>query len=221
MENEKFLDVENEDFYSEFILRDLENATIHFGNLLIENLEPKRKFYFSWKFPFLHKTYVMGTVIDPEVWIDIDIEERFILSYKNLIMGPVAEYVNKNPIATRGWFKSKARVDKDLIKELAGILEFGTMTFSIAKKIVPEIIKTGQRPLDVVKSMGVEENGNVAEIEAMGIEAMEKFPGKVKEYKAGKKGLLSMFVGEVLRNNKDKKPNPSIVNEVMKGLLEK
>ena len=48
-------------------------------------------------------------------------------------------------------------------------------------------------------------------------EVLEKHAEKVKEYKKGKKGLLSLFVGEVMKRSKGK-ADPRITNEI---LLEK
>jgi aspartyl-tRNA(Asn)/glutamyl-tRNA(Gln) amidotransferase subunit B len=48
-------------------------------------------------------------------------------------------------------------------------------------------------------------------------EVLEKFAEKVVEYKKGKKGLLSLFVGEVMKRTKGK-ADPKLTNEL---LLEK
>ena len=41
-----------------------------------------------------------------------------------------------------------------------------------------------------------------------------QFGDKVKEYKKGKKGLLALFVGEVIKRSKGK-ADPKIVNEIL------
>jgi aspartyl-tRNA(Asn)/glutamyl-tRNA(Gln) amidotransferase subunit B len=46
---------------------------------------------------------------------------------------------------------------------------------------------------------------------------LEKFAGKVTAYKKGKKGLLALFVGEVMKQSKGK-ADPKLTNEL---LLEK
>ncbi len=35
-------------------------------------------------------------------------------------------------------------------------------------------------------------------------EALAKFPDKVEEYKAGKKGVIGLFMGEVMKNSQGK-----------------
>ena len=43
-------------------------------------------------------------------------------------------------------------------------------------------------------------------------EVLEKYAEKVKEYKKGKKGLLSLFVGEVMKQSKGK-ADPGVTNQ--------
>jgi aspartyl-tRNA(Asn)/glutamyl-tRNA(Gln) amidotransferase subunit B len=48
-------------------------------------------------------------------------------------------------------------------------------------------------------------------------EVLEKFADKVKEYQKGKKGVLALFVGEVMKRSKGK-ADPKVTNAL---LLEK
>ena len=48
-------------------------------------------------------------------------------------------------------------------------------------------------------------------------EVLNDMEGKVKEYKKGKKGIISLFVGEVMKRSKGK-ADPKLANEL---LLEK
>ena len=45
-----------------------------------------------------------------------------------------------------------------------------------------------------------------------------QFEDKVKEYKKGKKGLLALFVGEVIKRSKGK-ADPKVVNEIINQKL--
>ena len=50
-------------------------------------------------------------------------------------------------------------------------------------------------------------------------EVLAMFPEKVAEYKSGKKGLLGMFVGEVMKRSKGK-ADPKITNQIIYEKLE-
>lgn len=56
-------------------------------------------------------------------------------------------------------------------------------------------------------------------ISALVNEVVAKYPEKVSEYKNGKKGLLGLFVGEVMKASKGK-ADPKAVNEVLLKTLE-
>lgn len=45
-----------------------------------------------------------------------------------------------------------------------------------------------------------------------------QFEDKVKEYRKGKKGLLALFVGEVIKRSKGK-ADPKVVNEIISKKL--
>ena len=51
-------------------------------------------------------------------------------------------------------------------------------------------------------------------------QAINKYPDKVKEYKAGKKGLIGLFMGEVMKLSKGK-ADPKLANELLMKELEK
>jgi aspartyl-tRNA(Asn)/glutamyl-tRNA(Gln) amidotransferase subunit B len=47
---------------------------------------------------------------------------------------------------------------------------------------------------------------------------LNKFPDKVKEYKKGKKGLMGLFVGEVMKLSQGK-ADPKITNDILSEKL--
>ena len=48
---------------------------------------------------------------------------------------------------------------------------------------------------------------------------LQEFPLKVEEYKNGKKGILGMFMGEVMKRSKGK-ADPKVANELIIKKLE-
>jgi aspartyl-tRNA(Asn)/glutamyl-tRNA(Gln) amidotransferase subunit B len=51
-------------------------------------------------------------------------------------------------------------------------------------------------------------------------QALEKYPEKVEEYKNGKKGLIGLFMGEVMKLSRGK-ADPKIANKLVREALEK
>jgi Asp-tRNA(Asn)/Glu-tRNA(Gln) amidotransferase B subunit len=50
-------------------------------------------------------------------------------------------------------------------------------------------------------------------------EVIEKYPDKVKEYQSGKKGLIGLFIGEVMKLSKGK-ADPKLTNELIRKKLD-
>jgi aspartyl-tRNA(Asn)/glutamyl-tRNA(Gln) amidotransferase subunit B len=48
---------------------------------------------------------------------------------------------------------------------------------------------------------------------------IEKYPDKVKEYQSGKKGLIGLFIGEVMKLSKGK-ADPKLTNELIRKKLD-
>jgi aspartyl-tRNA(Asn)/glutamyl-tRNA(Gln) amidotransferase subunit B len=60
---------------------------------------------------------------------------------------------------------------------------------------------------------------NEDEITAIMQQAMAQYPDKVEAYRNGNKGLLGLFMGEVMKGTKGK-ADPKRANEVVRRLLE-
>ena len=50
--------------------------------------------------------------------------------------------------------------------------------------------------------------------------ALAKYPAKVEEYKNGKKGVLGLFMGEVMKMSQGK-ADPKVTNRLVREALEK
>ena len=50
-------------------------------------------------------------------------------------------------------------------------------------------------------------------------QALAKYPEKVEEYKSGKKGLVGLFMGEVMKLSKGK-ADPKKANQILREKLE-
>jgi len=72
-------------------------------------------------------------------------------------------------------------------------------------------------PLELATSNNLIQESDASSLEPIVQEVLEKFADKVIEFKKGKKGVLSLFVGEVMKRSKGK-ADPKVTNAL---LLEK
>jgi aspartyl-tRNA(Asn)/glutamyl-tRNA(Gln) amidotransferase subunit B len=135
----------------------------------------------------------------------------------NWLMGQIKSVLNEEAIEIEN-FKIKATS----IAELINFIDTGKISHNIAaQKIFPEMLKNPDlKPQEIAeKNAWVVDNNQDNLIEFIN-EAIAKYPEKVAEYKSGKKGLLGLFMGEVMKLSKGK-ADPKITTGLLTEMLEK
>jgi aspartyl-tRNA(Asn)/glutamyl-tRNA(Gln) amidotransferase subunit B len=135
----------------------------------------------------------------------------------NWILGPVKSWMNENragiedfPIAPSG------------LKSLIGICVAGLVSYTAAQqKILPAMLKEPDRdPETLAREMDLlRETGEKAIMKQVS-EALDKYPEKVGEYHKGKKGLVGLFMGEVMKISGGK-ADPSVANKLIQEELQR
>lgn len=133
----------------------------------------------------------------------------------NWLLGPIKSWLNEN----------NADIDQFPLqpKKIAAIInlvEDGKLSFSVAStKLFHELIKSPDaEPGKIVEEKDWVQDSNADHIENLIDQVLNKFPDKVKEYKKGKKGLMGLFVGEVMKLSKGK-ADPKITNDILSEKL--
>lgn len=101
--------------------------------------------------------------------------------------------------------------------QLAGMLKLideGTISGKIAKKIFEEMYRTGKEPATIVKEKGLIQIVDEAAIEKVIENVINSNPEQVEAYRKGKDRLFGFFVGEVMKASGGK-ANPAKVNELL------
>jgi aspartyl-tRNA(Asn)/glutamyl-tRNA(Gln) amidotransferase subunit B len=106
------------------------------------------------------------------------------------------------------------------IAEIINLIDSGTINHTIAsQKLFPELLKSPDlSPIQLVESLNLSLNSDTSFIEQIIDHVLAEFPDKVTEYKSGKKGLLGMFVGEVMKRSKGQ-ADPKITNQLIADKL--
>lgn len=132
----------------------------------------------------------------------------------NWMSGPVKSWLNENGSEIETFPLSATQ-----LALLINLIDSGKVSFSVAStKIFPELIKNPTKtPEQIATEQNLIQQSDVSSIGPLIDSVLEKFADKVIEYKKGKKGLLALFVGEVMKQSKGK-ADPKVTNEL---LLEK
>jgi aspartyl-tRNA(Asn)/glutamyl-tRNA(Gln) amidotransferase subunit B len=135
----------------------------------------------------------------------------------NWVMGPVKSYLNELNL-TADEFPIKASKMADLIS----LIESGKVSYTVASQhLFQELLKNpGKSALEVAQQLNLLQDSSHDSLLPIIDQVIKEFPLKVEEYQSGKKGIISMFMGEVMKRSKGK-ADPKIANELLTKKLQK
>ena len=134
----------------------------------------------------------------------------------NWVMGPVKSYLNELTLSAEEF-----PITPKMLVELMDIVESGKVSFSVAsQRVFPELLKSPSKSaLEVAQQLNVIQDSNHDAMIPIIDELLKEFPAKVEEYKNGKKGIVGMFMGELMKRSKGK-ADPKVANELITKKLE-
>lgn len=139
-----------------------------------------------------------------------------------------------NPKATSNWIMSdisKIMNEKQMeasdipftgeqLGELVIIIEKGTISSAIGKKVLVELFERPDSPEAIVKEKGWVQIADEEAIKAVVLEVLSQNPKSVEDYKAGKDKALGFLVGQAMKKTQGK-ANPGILNKLFIEELKK
>lgn len=133
----------------------------------------------------------------------------------NWVTVTIRGYLNENALTIQEF-----PLEPEQITEIISLIDSGLITHSIAsQKLFPELIKHPTKTAkSLVDELNLSTNSDSGFIEELVDQVLAEFPEKVQEYQSGKKGLLGMFVGEVMKRSKGK-ADPKITNQLVSNKL--
>ncbi len=137
-------------------------------------------------------------------------------SAANFVNGSVKSYLNENAIDIYDF-----SISPEQLASLITTLDDGKISNTVAtSKIFPEMLKTNDLAIEIAENNNWIQQSNSDALNKYIEKAIAKYPEKVDEYKAGKKGLIGLFMGEVMKLSKGQ-ADPKITNQLLRTKLEK
>lgn len=129
----------------------------------------------------------------------------------NWITVAIRGYLNENAMSIDEFKLTPAQ-----IAEIIDLIDKGAINHTIAsQKLFPALLESPEMsPSALVAELNLSINSDTSFIEEIIDEVLNLYPEKVEEYKSGKKGLLGMFVGEVMKRSKGK-ADPKMTNQLI------
>lgn len=88
-------------------------------------------------------------------------------------------------------------------------------------RVLPELIKAPQKTaIHIAEELSLIQDNDESEMIQVVEQVLASMPEKVAAYKKGKKGLLGMFMGQVMKESGGK-ANPKIATKIIEDLLSK
>ena len=133
----------------------------------------------------------------------------------NWVMGDVRSWVNEKGLAI-----ADLPISAERMAGLVELIESGKVSNSLAsQKLFPLMLAQPGSAAELAQANNLLLETDSGAIEAAVRAAMARYPDKVEAYRAGNKGLLGLFMGEVMKASKGK-ADPKAANETVKRLLE-
>lgn len=135
----------------------------------------------------------------------------------NWMMGPIKGYLNELTLDI-----SQFPLKPVKIAELIKLVDSNKTSFSVAsQKIYPLLLQQpNKQPLEIAEAENLLQESNEDTILPIIEEVVAAWPAKVTAYKNGKKGLIGLFMGEVMKKSQGK-ADPKMTNQLLREVLEK
>lgn len=133
----------------------------------------------------------------------------------NWLLGPIKNHLNAS-----GKDINEFELKPKAVAALIALIDEGKTNFSVASaNIFPALLLSPEKtPFEIAQALNLIQNSDEDLIGGFVQQVLAAMPEKVAEYKAGKKGLLGLFVGEVMKLSKGK-ADPKVVNKLIAEAL--
>ena len=134
----------------------------------------------------------------------------------NWMMGPVRSFLNEGSAVL-----SDFPVSPPQLATLVDLVARNEVSFAVAsQRLFPALLAAPQRPVrQIAQDLNLLQDSNVGSLQPLIDEVLSIFPDKVMAYQQGKKGLLGLFMGELMKRSQGK-VNPKLANELLRKSLE-
>lgn len=99
------------------------------------------------------------------------------------------------------------------LAELITLIEKGTISSAIAKKVIEELFEKPESPSKIIEQKGWIQISDEGAIREVVLQILEANPQSVLDYKAGKERAIGFLVGQAMKQTKGK-ANPQMLNKM-------
>ena len=109
-------------------------------------------------------------------------------------------------------------VSPQALAELIALVNKETITVGVGRKVLAEMVATGQTARQIVEEQGLAQVSDSTTLERIVRQVLNEHPEEVARYRAGREQLFGWLVGQVMRATRGK-ANPHIVRQILSAQL--
>lgn len=133
----------------------------------------------------------------------------------NWLMGEVSAYLNAEQKEL-----GETALTPEGLTSMIKLIQDGTISSKIAKKVFKELIEKGGSADEIVKAKGLVQISDEGTLRTMVNEVLQANPQSIVDFKEGKGRALGFLVGQVMKASKGQ-ANPQLVNKILAEEIEK
>ena len=134
----------------------------------------------------------------------------------NFVTGSIKSYLNENAINISDFI-----INEERMAALIALVDDGKVSNTIAtQKVFTAMLNNRDSPEEIAKANNWIQESDSNALQEWVDAVVAKYPEKVAEYKKGKKGLIGLFMGEVMKLSKGN-ADPKLANQLVRETLEK
>lgn len=120
-------------------------------------------------------------------------------SLANWMMGPLKSHLNETAQSIQTISFSPSQ-----LAELVEVVEKGTITHNLAaQQLFPLVLASPSKSIaELIEEQGWLKEDGKDELSSLVQQVLDAYPAKIKEYHQGKKGLIALFIGDVMKRSK-------------------
>lgn len=123
-------------------------------------------------------------------------------------------YLNDNRVSL-----ADVKLTPKNLAEMIKLINDGTISSKIAKKVFAETIANGTNPKEFVEKQGMVQMSDTSVLEPMVKQVVDDNPQSVEDFKNGKDRAIGFLVGQIMKQTHGK-ANPKIVNKILNQELQ-
>lgn len=133
----------------------------------------------------------------------------------NWLMGEVSAYMNKHLKELHD-----LAITPEALASMIKLIEDGTISSKIAKKVFSELVEKGGDPEKIVKEKGLVQISDPEQLKEIVNKVLDENEQSIIDFKAGKGKALGFLVGQIMKASKGQ-ANPPMANKILKEEIEK